>query len=90
MLAWYMTRFLRIVEVLFVDSNYAGDLDKMRSLTGYIFNVRFHFIHENLSQGINAVRKVATKDTPMDMMTKPCTLSKFKHCLDLVGICSFL
>uniref|UniRef100_A0A2N9GIC0 Integrase catalytic domain-containing protein n=1 Tax=Fagus sylvatica TaxID=28930 RepID=A0A2N9GIC0_FAGSY len=45
----------------------------------------------NISQaGINAVRKVATKDNPMDMMTKPRTLSKFKHCLDLVGICSFL
>uniref|UniRef100_A0A2N9EX70 Reverse transcriptase Ty1/copia-type domain-containing protein n=1 Tax=Fagus sylvatica TaxID=28930 RepID=A0A2N9EX70_FAGSY len=49
----------------------SGDLDKMRSLTGYIFNVRFHFIRENLSQGINAVRKVATEDNPMDMMTKP-------------------
>ena len=85
---WVSTNSRSVVG--FVDSDCAGDLDKMRSLMGYIFNVRFHFIRENLSQVINAIRKVATEDNPMDMMTKPGTLSKFKHCLDLVSICSFL
>ena len=49
-------------------------------------DVRFHFIRENVSQGIIAVRKVATMDNPVDMMTKPVPLHKFKHCLDLVGV----
>uniref|UniRef100_A0A2N9GV50 Reverse transcriptase Ty1/copia-type domain-containing protein n=1 Tax=Fagus sylvatica TaxID=28930 RepID=A0A2N9GV50_FAGSY len=73
----------------FVNSDYAGDFDKRRSLTGYVCNVRFHFFSENVSQGIIAVKKVSIEDNPMDMMTKLGTLSKFKHCLDLVGVCSF-
>ena len=32
-----------------IDSDDASVLDKMRSLTGYVFNVRFHFIRENVS-----------------------------------------
>jgi hypothetical protein len=52
-------------------------------------DVRVHFIHENVSHCIIAVKKVATADNPMDMMTKPVPLNKFKHCLDLVGVCSF-
>ena len=73
----------------FVNSDYAGDFDKRRSLTGYVCNVRFHFFSENVSQGIIVVKKVSIEDNPMDMMTKLGTLSKFKHCLDLVGVCSF-
>ena len=42
----------------FVNSDYAGDFDKRRSLTGYVFNVRFHFFSENVSQGIIVVKKV--------------------------------
>jgi hypothetical protein len=151
----------------FVDSHYAGDLDKRRSLTGYVFtlfgctiswkatlqstvalstteaeymavteavkeaiwlkglvgdlglkhgntvvfcdsksaihltknkmyhertkhiDVKFHFICDNVSQGIIAVKKVATTDNPADMMTKPVPLSKFRHCLNLISVCSF-
>jgi hypothetical protein len=32
---------------------------------------------------------VVTADNPTNMMTKPVSLNKFKHCLDLVGVCSF-
>ncbi len=52
-------------------------------------DVRVHFIHENVSHCIITVKKVATADNPMDMMTEPVPLNKFKHCLDLVGVCSF-
>ena len=148
----------------YVDSDYAGDLDKRRSLTGYIFtlsgsaiswkatlqstialstteaeymviaeavkeaiwlrslvdslglkqditvvycdsqsaihltknqmyhertkhiDVRYHFIREIISQGAIVVKKVGTSDNLVDMMTKPVTISKFKHCLDIVGV----
>ena len=50
--------------------------------------VKYNFIRETVSKGIVVVRKVATTDNPADMMTKPVPLHKFKHCLDLIGICS--
>ena len=50
--------------------------------------VKYNFIRETVSEGIVAVKKVATVDNPADMMTKPVPLHKFKHCLDLIGICS--
>ena len=50
--------------------------------------VKYNFIRETISEGIVAVKKVATADNPADMMTKSVPLHKFKHCLDLIGICS--
>ena len=50
--------------------------------------VKYNFIRETVSEGIVAVKKVATVDNPANMMTKPVPLHKFKHCLDLIGICS--
>lgn len=151
----------------YVDSDYAGDLDKRRSLTGYVFtlsgcaiswkatlqstvalstteaeymaaaeavkeaiwlrglvsdlgllqdtsvvycdsqsaihltknqmyhertkhiDVRYHFIRDIILQGDIAVKKIATADNPADMMTKPIPVLKFKHCLGLIGVCSF-
>ena len=52
-------------------------------------DVKFHFILDNVSQGIIAVIKVATVDNPTDMMTKLVPLNKFKHCLDFIGVYSF-
>ena len=51
-------------------------------------DVRCHFISEIVSQGTIVVRKVATLDNPMDMMTKLVLLDKFKYCLDLIGVCN--
>ena len=151
----------------YVDSDYAGDLDKRRSLTGYIFtlsgsaiswkatlqstialstteaeymaateavkeaiwlrglvgslglkqeitvvhcdsqsaiyltknqmyhertkhiDVRYHFLREIISQGDIAVKKISTSDNPADMLTKPIPVSKFMHCLDLIGVHNF-
>lgn len=49
-------------------------------------DVGYHFIPEIVSQGTIIVKKVGTSDNPADMMTKPILISKFKHCLDLIGV----
>ena len=149
----------------YVDSDYAGDLDKRRSLTGYLFtlggcavswkatlqhtvalstteaeymaateaakeaiwlkslvgdlgvkqgvvtvfcdsqsaihltknqmfhertkhiDIRVHFVRDVVAKGEIAVKKISTLENPADMMTKPIPTTKFKSCLDLVGIC---
>ena len=50
--------------------------------------IRYHFIREIMSQGIVDVQTVSTHENPADMMTKAVLASKFRHCLDLAGICS--
>lgn len=148
----------------FVDSDYAGDLDKRRSLTGYIFciggcaiswkatlqhvvalstteaeymavteaikevlwlkdlfaelslyqggitifcdsqsaihltkdqmyhertkhiDIKYHFIRETIAERKVSVQKINTRDNPADMFTKPLPVSKFKLCLNLIGI----
>ena len=148
----------------FVDSDYAGDLDKRRSISGYIFSlcgsavswkaslqsvtalstteaeyisategvkeaiwlrglvselgipqdintvycdsqsaicltkndmfhaktkhidIKHHFIRDIVAQGQVIVGKIHTDDNPADMLTKSLSNTKFKHCLDLVGI----
>ncbi|KAL5577780.1 hypothetical protein UlMin_019479 [Ulmus minor] len=49
-------------------------------------DIKFHFIRDVVSQGIVSVEKVHTDDNPADMLTKPVTGIKFKHCLDLVSV----
>ena len=148
----------------YVDSNYAGDLDKRRSLIGYIFtlsgsaiswkatlqstialftteaeymaaaeavkeaiwlrglvgslglkqeiivvycdsqsaiyltrnqmyhermkhiDIRYHFIREIISLGDVAVKKIGTSENPTDMLMKPVPVSKFMHCVDIIGV----
>ncbi|KAL5766903.1 hypothetical protein ACOSP7_017520 [Xanthoceras sorbifolium] len=148
----------------YVDSDYAGDLDRRRSITGYVFtlgdtaiswkatlqstvalstteaeymavveaikeaiwmrglfgelsldhkvivvhcdsqsaihltkdqmfhertkhiDVKYHFVRDIISQGDISVKKIGTADNPADMLTKSLSVSKFRHCLNLVGI----
>ena len=49
-------------------------------------DVRYHFIREKVTNGVIKVDKVSSEDTPADMGTKVLTLSKFKHCLELLRI----
>ena len=51
-------------------------------------DVRYHFIREIIGQGQIAVKKIGTEDNPADMFTKPLPRLKFKHCLDLIGVCN--
>ena len=50
-------------------------------------DVRFHFVREIIDEGDILLQKIGTADNPADMLTKPISLLKFKHCLDLIGIC---
>lgn len=49
-------------------------------------DIRYHFIRDIISEGIVCVEKVSTDDNPADMLTKSLPVTKFRHCLDLVGV----
>ena len=75
---------------IFCDSQSAIYLAKNQvhhSQTKHI-DVRFHFVCEIIDEGDILLKKIRTADNPADMMNKPVPLHKFKHCLDLTGICS--
>ena len=42
---------------------------------------------EVIAHGDIVVSKVSTPDNRADMMTKTLPITKFEHCLDLVGAC---
>uniref|UniRef100_A0A2N9FGL6 CCHC-type domain-containing protein n=1 Tax=Fagus sylvatica TaxID=28930 RepID=A0A2N9FGL6_FAGSY len=48
-------------------------------------DVRFHKIRELIVTGDIVLEKVHTSENAADMLTKPVTTAKFKHCLDLVN-----
>ncbi|KAG8489157.1 hypothetical protein CXB51_017144 [Gossypium anomalum] len=128
----------------YVDVDFAGDLDRRRSLTGYVFtiggcaiswkatsqttvclstteseymaiteackeaiwlkglfselnedlqistvlhiDVRYHFVSDITTHGDIVVSKISTQENPADMMTKSLPITKFEHCLNLVGV----
>uniref|UniRef100_A0A2N9G064 Uncharacterized protein n=1 Tax=Fagus sylvatica TaxID=28930 RepID=A0A2N9G064_FAGSY len=49
-------------------------------------DVRFHKIRELIVTGDIVLEKVHTSENAADMLTKPITTSKFKHCLDLINL----
>ena len=49
-------------------------------------DVRYHFIREIISKGTIVVKKIGTSENPANTMMKSITVSKFKHCLNLIGI----
>ena len=51
-------------------------------------DVRFHKIRELIVTGDIVLEKVYTSENAADMLTKPVTATKFKHCLDLVNVSS--
>ena len=51
-------------------------------------DVRFHKIRELIVTGDIVLDKVHTSENVADMLTKPVTIAKFKHCLDLVNVSS--
>jgi hypothetical protein len=40
------------------------------------------------TQGDITLKKIGTTKNPADMLTKQVPVLKFKHCLDLIGVCS--
>ena len=49
-------------------------------------DVRFHKIKEFVSSSELLFEKIHTSKNATDMLTKPVTKEKFKHCLDLITI----
>ena len=77
------------VPIVHCDSQSAIHLTRnpvYHEMTKHI-DVRLHFIKESVSNGTVAVQKIATAENPVDMMTKPLPIDKFKHYLDLINIC---
>ena len=75
---------------IFCDSQSAIHLSEnqvFHEMTEHI-DVRFHFVRDCVSRGDVIIEKIAAADNPTDMLTKPVLVSKFKHCLDLVGVLS--
>lgn len=50
-------------------------------------DVRFHKIRELVISG-ELLDKVHTSENAADMMTKPITMDRFKHCLNLINVSS--
>jgi hypothetical protein len=51
-------------------------------------DIRFYKIRELIVTGDIVLEKVHTSENAADMLTKPITTTKFKHCLDLVNVSS--
>ena len=49
-------------------------------------DVRFHKISELFSSSELLLEKIHTFENAANMLTKPVTTEKFKHCLDLINI----
>jgi hypothetical protein len=49
-------------------------------------DIKYHFIHYIVVEGKIKVDKIYIDENPTDMLTKPLSNTKFKHCLDLVGV----
>ena len=49
-------------------------------------DVRFHFVRDIVEKEEVEIVKVHTSENPADMLTKSVPVSKFRHCLDLLGV----
>ncbi|KAG8482489.1 hypothetical protein CXB51_024203 [Gossypium anomalum] len=49
-------------------------------------DVRYHFVCDIIARGDIVVSKISTHENPTDMMTKSLPITKFEHCLDLIGV----
>jgi hypothetical protein len=92
--ALWLTRLVRELGIqqvrvmLCCDSQSAIYLAKNQvyhTRTKYI-DVRFHKIRELVAIGELLVEKIHTSKNTADMLTKPITIDKFKHYLDLTNV----
>jgi hypothetical protein len=73
---------------LYCDSQSAIYLAKIQvyhARTKHI-DVRFHKIRELVATGELLLEKIYTSENAADMLTKPITADKFKHCLYLTNV----
>ncbi|KAK8357244.1 hypothetical protein V6Z11_A05G409400 [Gossypium hirsutum] len=76
------------ISTVFCDSQSAIFLTKdqmFHERTKHI-DVRYHFVRDIIARGDIVVSIINTHENPADMMTKSLTITKFEHCLDLIGV----
>ena len=49
-------------------------------------DVKYHYVHDVVTQGKVKICKISTHDNPADMLTKSVPIAKFEFCSSLVGI----
>ena len=76
------------ISIVFCDSQSAIFLlkDQMFHERTKHIDVRYHFVRDIIARGDIVVSKISTHENPADMMTKSLPITKFEHCLDLVGV----
>ena len=90
-MAYRVSRELGIQQVgvsLYCDSQSAIYLAKNQLYHARIkhIDVRFHKIRELVAAGELLLEKIHTSENASDMLTKPISADKFKHCLDLTNV----
>ncbi|KAG8483801.1 hypothetical protein CXB51_022649 [Gossypium anomalum] len=76
------------ISTVFCDSQIAIFLTKdqmFHERTKHI-DVWYHFVRDIIARGDIVVSKISTHENPADMMTKSLPITKFEHCLNLVGV----
>ncbi|KAG8473757.1 hypothetical protein CXB51_035572 [Gossypium anomalum] len=76
------------ISTVFCDSQDAIFLTKDQMFlerTKHI-DVRYHFVRDIITRGDIVLSKISTHENPADMMTNSLLITKFEHCLDLVGV----
>jgi hypothetical protein len=49
-------------------------------------DIKYHFIRNIVAECKVKVDKIYTDENPVDILRNPLSNTKFKHCLDLVGV----
>ncbi|KAG8474963.1 hypothetical protein CXB51_031688 [Gossypium anomalum] len=76
------------INIVFCDSQSAIFLTKdqmFHERTKHI-DVWYYFVYDIIACGDIVVSKISTHENPADMMTNSLPITKFEHCLDLVGV----
>ena len=49
-------------------------------------DVKYHYVREIIESGVVLLRKIDSKDNPLDMLMKVVSEVKFQYCLKLIQI----
>ncbi|KAG8473629.1 hypothetical protein CXB51_036049 [Gossypium anomalum] len=90
---WLKGLFSELNEILQISTVYCDNQSAIFFMKDQMFHertkyiiVRYHFVCNIITCGDIVVSKINTHDNPADMMTKSLPITKFEHCLDLVGV----
>lgn len=83
---WY--DFLKMSLIFLEAGQFIVVIVKSAIYLAKLIDVRFHQIRELIVTRDIVLETFHTLENVDDMLTKPVPLDKFKHCLDLVSVCS--